>query len=291
MLHSIARSPKWTRELQQLVNVDIAAVVRKITVIGIVFTICCLAAPVSLAAEITPDYAREQRLIEEAEAGLFDGEIVYIPTPDREVFALLSEPDDPELNGIVILLHGRGFHPDWPQVVGPLREGFTDLSIPTLSVQMPVLAKDAKYYEYLEIIPESFGRIEAAIDYLQSAGYSWIAIVAHSCSVHMTMAWIKQSDHQGVDAYVGIGMGATDYRQPMLEPFPFERLSVPVLDLFGSEDYPAVTKAAVDRLAAIQAAGNSQSAQLVIDGADHFFEDYEDKLVAAVSKWVLSVRQ
>lgn len=264
--------------------------IRKFFALGFVFAIACVSTPASMGAEITPDYAREQRLIEEAEAGLFDGEIIYLAAQGREVFALLSEPDEPALNGIVMLLHGRGFHPDWPQVVGPLREGLTDLGIPTLSVQMPVLAKDAKYYDYLEIIPESLVRIESAIQYLKAAGYSWIAMVAHSCSVHMTMAWIKQSGDQGIDAYVGIGMGATDYRQPMLEPFPLEDLHVPVLDLFGSADYPAVTKAAPDRWAAIHTAGHSNSAQLVIDGADHFFEGFEEALVSAVSDWVLSVQ-
>ena len=154
---------------------------------------------------------------------------------------------------------------------------------------MPVLAKDAKYYEYLKIIPESYPRIQGAIDYVRELGYSWIAVVAHSCSVHMTMAWMGQYGDAGINAYVGIGMGATDFGQPMLEPFPLERLSVPVLDLFGSEDYPAVLNAASDRLAAIKAAGNSESAQIVIDGADHFFEEYEDELVSAVSDWIKSV--
>ncbi len=258
--------------------------------IGAILAACLGVASIASGAEITPDYAREQRLIEEAEAGLFDGEIIYFPAAGRDIFSLLSEPDEPVIDGVVLLLHGRGFHPDWPQVVGPLREGLTDLGIPTFSVQMPVLAKDAKYYEYLEIIPESYPRIQGAIDYLRNQGYSWIAVVAHSCSVHMTMSWIKEFGDAGIDAYAGIGMGATDFRQPMLEPFPFERISVPMLDLFGSEDYPAVIKAAPDRIAAIEAAGNTQSAQVIIDGADHFFEDYEEQLVSAVAEWVTSLR-
>ena len=259
-------------------------------VFGFAFAGSCALLAMSASADVLPDYEREQRLIEEAEAGLFEGEVVYLSTATREVFSLLSEPDEPTLDGAVLLLHGRGFHPDWPQVVGPLREGLFELGVPTLAVQMPVLAKDAKYYEYLDIIPESFARIEAAVEYLQSAGYQWIAMVAHSCSVHMTMAWVKQLGHHGVDAYAGIGMGATDFRQPMLEPFPFERFTIPILDLFGSDDYPAVVGLAPERLAAIQSAGHPKSAQVIIEGADHFFEQYEDDLISAVSKWVNAVR-
>lgn len=256
--------------------------------VGIVAAFCLLTS-VAIAAQTKPDYEREHRLISEAEASLFDGEIVYFPAGNREIFALLSEPDEPVIDGIAIVLHGRGFHPDWPQVAGPLREGFADLGIPTFSVQMPVLAKGAKYYEYLEIVPESFPRIQGAIEYLRGLGYSWIAIVAHSCSVHMTMAWLRQFGDSGINAYVGIGMGATDFGQPMLEAFPLEHLSVPVLDLFGSEDYPSVINTAPDRLLAIEVAGNLHSVQIVIDGPDHFFEDFEDNLVSATSKWINAV--
>jgi hypothetical protein len=37
-----------------------------------------------------------------------------------------------------------------------------------------------------------------------------------------------------IDAYIGIGMRATDYGQPMLEPFPLDGMKVPVLDVYGA---------------------------------------------------------
>ena len=244
-------------------------------------------------ADLQPDYQREARLIAEAEAGLFDGEVIYLQAGEREVFALLSEsePYSERLNGALILLHGRGFHPDWPQVVGPLRERFAENKVSTLSVQMPVLARDAKYYDYLKIVPESFTRIEAAVNYLHERGYRWIGVIAHSCSVHMTMAWFKDSGDGMIDAYVGIGMGATDFRQPMLELFPIEAMTVPILDIYGEQDYPAVTNKAEERLVAIRSAGHPRSNQVSIEGADHFFEDYEDELFEVVSGWVLERMQ
>ncbi len=256
------------------------------------YTIIAACASLTLvagAAELSPDYEREQRLIEEAEAGLFDGEVIYFSAAGRDIFALLSQPEVPSIDGIVMLLHGRGFNPDWPQVIGPLREGFSDLGIPTFSVQMPVLAKDAKYYDYLQIIPASLPRIQGALDYLRSLGYSSITVVAHSCSVHMTMGWFKEFGDAQINAYAGIGMGATDYRQPMLEPFPLVQFKVPILDLFGSEDYPAVVNAAPDRMAAIRQAGHLQSTQITIDGADHFFAGYEEELVDAIAEWLISL--
>ena len=85
-------------------------------------------------------------------------------------------------------------------------------------------------------------------------------------------------------------MEATDYGQPMLEAFPLEDISVPVFDIYGSEDYPAVINGAQARWLLTEQAGNPLSKQLKIDGPDHFFEDYESVLITEVDQWLRSVR-
>lgn len=237
-----------------------------------------------------PDYEREGRLAEEAEAGLFDGDAVYLDADGRSFLSLLIEPEAPS-KGAVIVMHGRGFHPDWPQVANPVRVALGERGWTTLSIQMPVLGKGATYYDYLPIVPDSFPRIEAAIAYLRSAGHDWIAMVAHSCSVHMSMAWIRMRGDDLIQAYAGIGMGATDTGQPMREDFPLGAMSVPVLDVFGNEDYPSVIRSAPQRKAAIERAGAAGSMQLIMDGPDHLFEDYEEGLAAALAQWLDAVRQ
>jgi len=57
-------------------------------------------------------------------------------------------------------------------------------------------------------------------------------------------------------------MGATDYRQPMVEPFALDRMPMPVLDLYGANDYPAVLRMAPQRLAMLKKAGNPASRQV-----------------------------
>ncbi len=236
-----------------------------------------------------PDYEREVRLAEEAEAGLFEGDIVHLGAGDREFIAILTESALGEANGAVVIMHGRGFHPDWPEVANPVRVGLSESGWTTLSIQMPVLKKDATYYEYLPILPLSHPRIKAAIEYLRTEGYDWVALVAHSCSVHMTMSWLGEHGDSSIDAFVGIGMGATDFGQPMPEPFPIERLTIPILDVFGSEDYPAVVAKAPERLEALSA-GHPDSAQVAIDGPDHFFVDHEGELISVISQWLGQVR-
>ena len=187
------------------------------------------------------------------------------------------------------MLHGRGFHPDWPEVAAPLRAALPEHGWETLSLQMPVLEKSAKYYDYVPILPAAFPRIRAGIEFLRARGARTIVLAAHSCSVHMVMAFVRRHGDAGFDGFIGIGMGATDYRQPMREPFPLASMSVPILDLFGDEDYPAVLRKAPERLAAILAAGNPLSAQRIIPGAGHFFRDRDDALIDAVTQWLTAL--
>ncbi len=155
---------------------------------------------------------------------------------------------------------------------------------------MPVLETDAKYYDYVSIFPYAFPRIEAGINYLQSKGINNIILLAHSSGVHMSMAWIKQTGGTDISAYIGIGMGATDDKQPMISPFPIEKISVPILDVYAENDIPTVIKMSSLRLKQITRAGNEKSAQIVIPGADHYNTGKGDELLKVVSKWLNSLK-
>ena len=105
----------------------------------------------------------------------------------------------------------------------------------------------------------------------------------------MAMAWLEPTAGRPIDAFIGIGMGATDYRQPMQRPFPFAKLKIPVLDIYGSEDYPAVHRLAPIRLEAMQLGGNVSSTQLIVDGADHNFTAYTDAMARIITRWLNSL--
>jgi len=241
--------------------------------------------PLSQAQAQGPDYEREQRLADEIVDNIFDGEPVWLKAGGREFLAIHTEAQG-EPKGTVIVMHGRGFHPDWPDTTGPLRVGLTEHGWNTLSLQMPVLAKDAKYNDYIFIFPEAGPRIEAAIAWARGQGARKVILAAHSCSVHMSMHWIAEHGDKDIDAFIGIGMGATDYRQPMLEDFPLEQMRVPVFDIYGADDYPAVHRMAPDRLAAMKKAGNPKSRQMVVPDADHYFKGRDEVLVEKVAAWL-----
>lgn len=240
------------------------------------------ASPLALAS----DLAREKRLAEQNEDLIFDGEVIYLESVAHEFMNVYMETEAEKVKGAVIILHGRGFHPDWPKVVRPLRTGLTEDGWDTLSMQMPVLEKQAKYYDYVPIFPEAFPRIEAGIDFLKAEGYKKIVLIAHSCSVHMVMAWVDAKRFRDIDAFVGIGMGATDYKQPMAKPMPLDQLSVPILDVYGESEYPAVIFGADQRLDFIERAGNKKSKQTIVPDADHYFTEKGDALLKVVGEWM-----
>ncbi len=138
---------------------------------------------------IAADVEREQRLVTELEASLFDGDLKRLSAGKVTFTAVELRPDSTPVRGSIILLHGRGVHADWPDNIGPLRMALAQNGWHTLSLQMPVLEKSAKYFDYLAILPEAFPRIEAGIKHLLTSGHPPLVLLAHSCVAHMALAW------------------------------------------------------------------------------------------------------
>ena len=251
-----------------------------------------IAGPAIFALSATAqDLERERRLEAEIVDYILDGEPVHLDADGHSFLGIHAEADGdgPRRGGIV--LHGRGFHPDWAEVAAPLRIELPEHGWETLSLQMPVLEKAARYYDYVPVFPAAFPRIRAGIEYLRAREVRTIVLAAHSCSVHMAMAYVRRHGDAELDGFIGIGMGATDRGQPMRKPFPLAAMSVPILDLFGDEDYPAVLREAPGRLAAMRSAGHPRSAQRIVPGAGHSFLDMDDELVDAVTEWLATLHE
>lgn len=246
------------------------------------FFVLLLTCALGFAAE--PDYAREARLGDEIVDVILDGDPEWLQADGREFLGIYTEADDSR--AAVVILHGRGFHPDWADAINPLRVGLVEHGYSTLSLQMPVLQKEAKYYDYIPIFHHAHGRIEAGIRFLRDSGHEKIVLLAHSCGAHMALDWVRAKQDRDIDAFIGLGMGATDYKQPMHHPFPLDWMHVPILDLYGENDYPAVIRLAPARKEMSQQGGHPKSRQQVLPEADHYFTDQGEALVAAVADWL-----
>ena len=85
-------------------------------------------------------------------------------------------------------------------------------------------------------------------------------------------------------------MGATDYQQYMENPFPLDKINIPIFDVYGAEEYPAVLNGAAERNKLILRAANKKSKQQAIPNANHYFTDQGDALVEAVSDWLDEIK-
>jgi pimeloyl-ACP methyl ester carboxylesterase len=226
----------------------------------------------TLAASAAPDYAREKKWADEVVPGLVVGDPVYLQTPrGHHKFLTLFTPVD-GTDKAAIVVHGMGIHPDWG-MVGTLRTDLADRGYATLSIQMPILAADAKAEAYPPTFPEAAERIGEAVAFLKAKGYTKIAVVSHSMGSRMSRVYLTGKPDPAVKAWASLGISVDDYRG----------VKLPVLDLYGENDLPGVLTNTQKRKKSLVQAG---SKQVKVDRADHFFGGHEAKMVSEVADFL-----
>ena len=210
-----------------------------------------------------------------------DGEAVNLVVEGREIFAIYMEAEDSSDKGMIVV-HGTGIHPNWQQVVQPIRVEMAAHGWNTLSIQMPILHNEAQYEEYVALYPEVPPRLRAAEAFLKDRGIQTLLIAAHSQGATMSSYYLSRhpSDVKGL---IAIGMGATQKDSHINSAQSLKKITIPVLDLYGDDDLPGVLDTVDARTES--SAHNAQYSQQMIKGANHFFDGMEDELVSAVAGW------
>jgi len=239
-------------------------------------TLLMLAAPVAAS-----DLEKEQRWREQVEDSIMDGEAVDLVVEGREIFAIYMEAEDGSDKGMIVV-HGTGIHPNWQQVVQPIRVEMGAHGRNTLSIQMPILHNEAQYEEYVALYPEVPPRLRAAEAFLKDRGIQTLLIAAHSQGATMSSYYLSRhpSDVKGL---IAIGMGATQKDSHINSAQSLKKITIPVLDLYGDDDLPGVLDTVDARTES--SAHNAQYSQQMIKDANHFFDGMDDELVSAVAGW------
>lgn len=233
------------------------------------------------------DVAKEKRWAEQVVDALIDGEEIWLKTADKskhEFLGIYTEAAS-ESHDAAIIMHGSGVHPDWQQVVQPLRVDLTEHGWNTLSIQMPILPNEAEHHEYAPLFEEVSPRITAAIKQLKSTGNSRIVIVSHSLGSAMAAYHLSKSSAD-ISGFAGIGMSASSKDKRMNQSHSLTHIKIPVLDLYGEDDLEEVLKTIKYRAAAATNSGNKHYTQIKTNGANHFFDGKENELVTTVAKWL-----
>ncbi|SFV76569.1 hypothetical protein MNB_SUP05-4-33 [hydrothermal vent metagenome] len=229
----------------------------------------------TVLAQIVPDYAKEQRWASFVEDGLMDGDVVWLKNSDREFLTILTESES-DSSKVAIIMHGLGVHPDWTGVIQPLRLSLTEQGYHTLSIQLPVLANGVDGDQYDDLNGDSDKRIQAAVDYIKSTGKSADLLVAHSKGTSMATHYLASHLKHPFKKFVAVGMngGSIPY---------LSAITIPILDLYGTEDIDPVLTTVKQRKAA--SSHNIKYSQKQIIG-DHFFNDQNELLTQTVGDWL-----
>ena len=230
------------------------------------------------------DLAKEKRWADQIVDAILDGEAVWLNDGASDFLGIYTEAGE-DKGRAVIVMHGTGIHPDWQQVIQPLRVGLTEHDWNTLAIQMPILPNEAEYHEYAPLYDEVAPRINAAIEYLRENGSQDIVLIGHSQGAAMAAYYLSTSK-QDAKGFVAIGMGAFADDRRMNSTRALESIRVPVLDIYGDGDLEAILQNVDARAAAAKTAGNSNYSQVEVAGSNHFFDGKEDELVEAVAGWL-----
>jgi pimeloyl-ACP methyl ester carboxylesterase len=216
------------------------------------------------------DYAKEKRWSDSIVKTLMIGSAEWLQQKNGHRFlALYTEAE--KSRGAVIVAHGRGWSPDF-ELYGTLRTRLADEGYTTLSIQLPVLESTAILGLYVPLYPDARERFQLAVDYLKSKGHRNIGIVSHSLGATMANQYLIRTEDQTVRAWVFVGI-----LQGLAEMF---RIRIPVLDVYGGNDWTVTMWGADERRKQILA--NPGSAQVMVPEATHFFERREEELLRIV---------
>lgn len=224
------------------------------------------------------------KLAEEAEAS----EVIQLEANGETFLALLNNLVSDKALGAIIVLHGMGAHPDWPQTISPIRKAFPEYGWITLSIQLPIIAPENKVEDYGKTFGRAKERIKAAIRFLHERKFRNIVAIGHSFGAASMLSYLEKEEH--ISALVAIGLQNYAFIKPTFDLFGLiEKSKIPVLDIYGSRDFKEVIDQAADRRLAAKKGSNNQYLQVDIEGADHYFTKMEEVLIKRIRGWLEKV--
>lgn len=233
------------------------------------------------------DLAKEKRWADQVVDAIITGEAEWLKADNLEFLSIYTESASDKPIGGVVLMHGIGVHPNWADVILPLRTQLPDYGWHTLSLQMPILENEAEDKDYVPLFSEIAPRVDAGIDFLKSKGVTHIVLIGHSMGATMASYYLANDDQPEIKALVMVGATGYTFKDPERDVIQsLKKIQKPVMDLSGSEDLPDVLATQALKAETAKAAGNDQYHEVRIQGANHFLVGKEDELVKEVGEWI-----
>jgi len=195
-----------------------------------------------------------------------------------------------ETSGVVILVHGMGAHPDWPDVISPLRTRLTGSGWSTLSIQMPILSPEESVAEYGKTLDIAHSRIQAAVNYLHAWEIDPIILLGYSFGSVQAAGYLASNQPENVAAFVSVSMLAQKFIKPKLDVYKLiGEINIPMLDVYGEEDLADVRQGIDDRRLAASKNGHNSFQQIELQQAGHNYSGAEKALAEQIQVWLQQI--
>ena len=240
-----------------------------------------------LTAESIKALSREQQIAEKLTLTADADEIISLKASGGRFIGLYKRAKSSEARGVVILVHGMGAHPDWPDVISPLRTRLTEFGWSTLSIQMPILSPEEPVAEYGKTLRLANSRIQAAVDYLHDWEIEPIILLGYSFGATQAANFLASNKPEDIKAFVSVSMLAQKFIKPELNVLKFiTGITIPIFDIYAEEDLDDVRRGIDDRRLAASKNGNTGFQQIEVQKAGHHYLGLEDVLVEQIQVWL-----
>lgn len=259
---------------------------RLFVLLGMLLTVLL---PAQAGGPTISNLAREKNWADQVVDAVVVGEVAWLNARQHKFLSLYAPPTPASSWGI-ILLHGRGVHPAWG-FIDTLRADLADAGFHTLSIQLPILAQDAKFGSYGQTFPEAYERIDSAIRYLKQKGVQHIVLLGHSTGSMTAVAYVAKRPQIPIAGIVAIGLSTFANGPDVMQPASLlKSVRVPILDLYGANDLHEVLTYTSARRNAAAKGGNKAYQAVSVPDTDHFFTDQYDELKKQTLAWLLRLK-
>ncbi|TPE54952.1 DUF3530 family protein [Maribrevibacterium harenarium] len=244
----------------------------------------------------TPQQTRIAGLVERL--GLnYAHEIETIEANGESFLGLFNESASGDPQGCVLMLHGDHGHPDWPQVISPLRRKLPQHSWCTLSIEIPDIedraapvlpGRETPQADNNPIVAANgnsstlpheemvFARIDASLNLIRSKGYQQAAYLGYRSGAAYMLKYAASKGLAG-QALVLIDINTIEPVSEFDLSQQIESLRLPVLDYYFNMS-PQTQRFADYRQAAANKRPNRSEAYTQIDALpDRRFDPTGDK--------------
>ncbi len=278
--------------------------------LGLVILSCALFLP-SHAASAPNQPLNGIELGQALEKGLKNGRAIWLLDGQEKFFAVFNPDQSGKPKGGVIILHDANSHPDKPEVIRPLRHALPLQGWVTMSIQLPYLASPSDYIKQQATINK---RIDSAISHMRNAGFSNLVLIGHGTGTMAATSYLANQPNGLIQAFVAISLGVLHEQDESNSiPNQLEKITLPILDIYGSNDLDYVTNSANKRSLAARISGNTATRtnqiapymrsglaksnnhklqgfisyrQIRVEGASHDFSGSEVQLTKRISGWL-----